>query len=40
MFGVDPWQKIGADEFRLSTNHQQILLNLFFLKFDFLARPS
>ena len=40
VFGIDPWKKIGTDEFRLSKNHQQILLNLFFLKFDFLARPS
>jgi len=40
VFGIDPWQNIGSDEFRLSKNHQQILLNLFFLKFDFLARPS
>jgi hypothetical protein len=40
VFGIEPWQRIGSDEFRLSTNHQQILLNLFFLKFDFLARPS
>jgi hypothetical protein len=40
VFGIEPWQKIGSDEFRLSTNHQQILLNLFFLKFDFLARPT
>jgi hypothetical protein len=39
-FGIEPWHKIGPDKFRLSTNHQQILLNLFFLKFDFLARPS
>ena len=40
VFGIEPWQKIGSDKFRLSTNHQQILLNLFFLKFDFLARPA
>ena len=40
VFGIDPWQKIGSDKFRLSKNHQQILLNLFFLKFDFLARPT
>lgn len=40
MFGIDPWQNIGSEEFRLSKNHQQVLLNLFFLKFDFLARPS
>ncbi len=40
VFGIEPWGKIRFDTFRLSTNHQQILLNLFFLKFDFLARPS
>jgi hypothetical protein len=40
VFGIEPWQTIGCDQFRLSTNHQQILLNLFFLKFDFLARPT
>lgn len=40
VFGIEPWQKIGPDRFRLSAKHQQILLNLFFLKFDFLARPS
>ena len=40
VFGIEAWQKIGFDEFRMSTNHQQILLNLFFFKFDFMARPS
>ena len=40
VFGIEPWQKIRFDEFRVSTNYQQILLNLFFFKFDFVARPS
>lgn len=40
VFGIDAWQKIRFDEFRMSTNHQQIVLNLFFFKFDFVARPS
>jgi hypothetical protein len=40
VFGIEPWQKISPDKFRLSVYHQQILLNLFFLKFDFRARPS
>jgi hypothetical protein len=40
VFGMESWQKIRFDEFRMFTNHQQILLNLFFFKFDFVARPS
>ena len=40
VFGINPWQKIKFDDFRISANHQQILLNLFFFKFDFVARPS
>jgi FRG domain len=40
VFGIEPWQKIRFDEFRMSTNYQQILLNLFFFKFDLVARPS
>jgi len=40
VFGIEAWQKIRFDEFRMSENHQQILLNLFFFKFDFVARPS
>ncbi len=40
VLGIEPWQKIRFDKFRMSTNHQQILLNLFFFKFDFVARPS
>ena len=28
------------EDFRLSEKYQQILLNLFFFKFDFVARPS
>ena len=40
IFGIEPWQKIKFDDFRLSADHQQIVLNLFFFKFDFLARPS
>ena len=40
VFGIEPWQKLRFDEFRMSTNYQQILLNLFFFKFDLVARPS
>lgn len=40
VFGIEPWGRIRFDEFRMSTNHQQILLNLFSFKFDFVARPS
>ena len=40
VFGMDPWQRLIFDDFRLSEQHQQILLNLFFFKFDFVARPS
>ena len=40
VFGIEAWQKIRFDEFRLSTIHQQILLNLLLFKFDFVARPS
>ena len=40
VFGIDPWQRLRFDDFRLSEQHQQILLNLFFFKFDFVARPS
>jgi hypothetical protein len=40
VFGIETWQRIRFDEFRMSTKHQQILLNLFFFKFDFVARPS
>jgi hypothetical protein len=40
VFGIDPWQTLRFEEFRLSEKYQQILLNLFFFKFDFVARPS
>lgn len=40
VFGIDPWQKLKFEDFRLSEQHQQILLNLFFFKFEFVARPS
>ena len=40
IFGIDPWQKLKFKDFRMSTKHQQIVLNLFFFKFDFVARPS
>jgi hypothetical protein len=40
VFGIEPWQNLKFDDFRLSTKHQQIVLNLFFFKFDFVARPS
>lgn len=40
VFGIEPWQKIRFDEFRMSTNYQQVLLNLFFFKFDFIAQPN
>ena len=40
VFGIAPWQKLKFDDFRLSQEHQQILLNLFFFKLDFVARPS
>ena len=40
VFGIEPWQRLRFDEFRMSTIHQQIVLNLFFFKFDFVARPS
>jgi hypothetical protein len=40
IFGIEPWQIIRFKEFRLSVEHQQVLLNLFFFKFDFVARPS
>ena len=40
VFRIEAWQKIKFDEFRMSINHQQILLNLFFFKFDLVARPS
>jgi hypothetical protein len=40
VFGIESWHKIKFDDFRLSAQHQQFALNLFFLKFDFLAQPS
>jgi FRG domain len=40
VFGIEPWQKLRFEDFRMSTKHQQIVLNLFFFKFDFVARPS
>lgn len=40
VFGIEPWEKLRFDDFRLSAQHQQIVLNLFFFKFDFVARPS
>jgi hypothetical protein len=40
VFGIEPWEKIRFDDFRMSPNYQQIVLNLFFFKFDFVARPS
>jgi hypothetical protein len=40
VFGMDPWRRLIFDDFRLSEKYQQILLNLFFFKFDFVARPS
>jgi hypothetical protein len=40
VFGIEPWQKLRFNEFRMSTNYQQILLNLFFFKFDCVAKPS
>ena len=40
IFGIEPWETIRFKEFRLSVEHQQVLLNLFFFKFDFVARPS
>ena len=40
IFGIEPWQKLRFEDFRMSTKHQQIVLNLFFFKFDFVARPS
>jgi hypothetical protein len=40
VFGIEAWQKIRFDQFRMSVKHQQILLNLLLFKFDFVARPS
>jgi hypothetical protein len=40
IFGIAPWQKLKFEDFRMSTKHQQLVLNLFFFKFDFIARPS
>lgn len=40
LFGIESWERIKFDDFRMSTNYQQVLLNLFFFKFDFVARPS
>jgi hypothetical protein len=40
VFGINPWEKLRFEDFRLSEKYQQILLNLFFFKFDFVARPS
>jgi len=40
VFGIEPWQKLRFEDFRMSAKHQQIVLNLFFFKFDFVARPS
>lgn len=40
VFGIEPWQTLRFEDFRMSVRHQQIVLNLFFFKFDFVARPS
>ena len=40
VFQIEPWQKLRFEDFRMSAKHQQIVLNLFFFKFDFVARPS
>ena len=40
VFEIEPWQKLRFEDFRMSAEHQQIVLNLFFFKFDFVARPS
>ena len=40
VFGIESWQKLRFEDFRMSTKHQQIVLNLFLFKFDFVARPS
>jgi hypothetical protein len=40
VFRIEPWEKIRFEKFRLSEEHQQVLLNLFFFKFDFVARPT
>jgi FRG domain len=40
IFGMESWQKLRFEDFRLSEEHQQVLLNLFLFKFDFVAFPS
>jgi hypothetical protein len=40
VFGIEAWQKMKFNDFRLSAEHQQILPNLLLFKFDFVARPS
>ena len=39
VFGIDPWDRL-LNDFRLSLQHQQIVLNLFFFKFGTMTFPS